>query len=52
MVGPIMNLINETHYSCERREHVFMIFREYIIIFPFSIILFMQANVIYGIAMH
>ena len=34
MVGPTMNLINGTHHSCERRKHAFMVFREYLIIFP------------------
>ena len=29
-----MNLISGTHYSCERREHTFMVLREYTIIFP------------------
>ena len=29
-----MNLISETHHSCERREHAFMVFREYTIISP------------------
>ena len=28
-----MNLISETHHSCERREYVFMVLREYTIIF-------------------
>ena len=28
-----MNLINGTHHSCERREHAFMVLREYLIIF-------------------
>ena len=32
MVGPTMNLINETYHSCERREYAFMILREYTII--------------------
>ena len=27
-----MNLISGTHHSCERREYVFMILREYTII--------------------
>ena len=27
-----MNLISETHHSCERREYAFMILHEYIII--------------------
>ena len=27
-----MNLINGTHYSCERREYTFMVLREYTII--------------------
>ena len=27
-----MNLINETHYSCEKREYTFIIFRKYTII--------------------
>ena len=27
-----MNLINETHYSCEKREYAFIIFRKYTII--------------------
>ena len=27
-------LINGTHHSCERREHAFMVLREYLIIFP------------------
>ena len=27
-----MNLISGTHHSCERREHAFMILREYTII--------------------
>ena len=29
-----MNLISETHHSCERREYAFMILREYTIISP------------------
>ena len=29
-----MNLISETHHSCEKREHAFMVLREYTIIFP------------------
>ena len=29
-----MNLISRTHYSCERREYVFIVFQEYTIIFP------------------
>ena len=35
MVGSTMNLISETHHSCEseRREYVFMVFQEYTIIF-------------------
>ena len=33
MVGPTMNLISEIHHSCERREHAFMVFQEYTIIF-------------------
>ena len=28
----IINLISGTHYSCERKEHTFIILREYIII--------------------
>ena len=28
-----MNLISGTHRLCERREYVFMVFREYTIIF-------------------
>ena len=35
MVGPIMNLISGTHYSCERREHAFMVLWEYTIISPY-----------------
>ena len=27
-----MNLINETHHSCEKREYAFIIFRKYTII--------------------
>ena len=27
-----MNLISETHHSCERREYIFMVLREYTII--------------------
>ena len=41
MVSPTMNLISRTHHSYERREHVFMILRKYIIIFwdqPISIL--------------
>ena len=34
MVGPIMNLISETHHSCERREYAFMILRKYTVISP------------------
>ena len=34
MVGLIMNLISGTNHSCERREHAFMVFREYTIISP------------------
>ena len=33
MVGPTMNLITGAYHSCERREHAFMILREYTIIF-------------------
>ena len=36
MVGPIMNLISGTHHSCKRREHVFMVLREYTIISQFK----------------
>ena len=32
-----MNLISETHHSCERREYTFMILQEYLIIFHFSL---------------
>ena len=32
MVGPTIHLISGTHHSCERREHTFMILREYTII--------------------
>ena len=32
MVGSTMNLISETHHSCERREYTFMVLREYTII--------------------
>ena len=35
MVGPTINLISGTHHSCERREHAFMVLREYTIISPF-----------------
>ena len=35
MVGPTMNLISWKHHSCERREYVFMVFREYTIISRF-----------------
>ena len=35
MVGPTMNLISRTHHSCERREHAFMVLREYTIISPY-----------------
>ena len=33
IVGPIMNLINGTHHSCERRKHTFMGLQKYTIIF-------------------
>ena len=33
MVGPTMNLISGTHHLCEKREYVFMLLREYTIIF-------------------
>ena len=29
-----MNLISETHYSCERMKYAFMVLQEYTIIFP------------------
>ena len=29
-----MNLISETHYSCEIKKYAFMILRNYLIIFP------------------
>ena len=32
MVGPTMNLISETNYSCVRREYAFMVLQEYTII--------------------
>ena len=32
MMGPTMNLISGTHHSCERKEHAFMVLREYTII--------------------
>ena len=32
MVGSTMNLISGTHYSCERKKHVFIILRKYTII--------------------
>ena len=32
MVDPIINLISKTHHSCERREHAFIVLREYTII--------------------
>ena len=34
MMGPTMNLISGTRHSCERREHAFMVLREYTIISP------------------
>ena len=30
--GLIMNLINETHHSCEKKEYAFIVLREYTII--------------------
>ena len=39
MVGPIMNLINGTDYSCERMEYTFMVLRKYIIIFHKELII-------------
>ena len=33
MVGLTINLISETHHSCERREYAFMVLRKYTIIF-------------------
>ena len=36
MVGSAINLINGTHHSCERREYIFMVLREYTIISRFS----------------
>ena len=32
MMGPTMNLISGTHHSYERKEYVFIVFREYTII--------------------
>ena len=32
VVGPIMNLINETHNLCEKREYAFNVLQEYSII--------------------
>ena len=36
MVDSTMNLISRTHHSCEMREYVFMVFREYIIIITYQ----------------
>ena len=33
-MGPTMNLISETHHSCERREYAFMVLRKYTVISP------------------
>ena len=35
--GSHHNLISGTHYSCERREYVLMVLREYTIIFPLKV---------------
>ena len=32
MMDPTMNLINETHYSYERKKYVFIVFWKYTII--------------------
>ena len=37
MMGPIMILINGTHNFCERREYVFNVLRQYLIITPLRI---------------
>ena len=31
-----MNLMSETHHSCEKREHAFMVLRKYTIISPIT----------------
>ena len=33
-----MNLISETHHSCEMREYVFIVLQEYIIISPSGVV--------------
>ena len=33
MVGPTINLISGTNYSCEMRNYAFMVFWEYLVIF-------------------
>ena len=40
MVGLTMNLISETHHSCKRRKHVFMVLSVYTIIFLFLLLVF------------
>ena len=47
MVGSIMNLISGTHHSYERREHAFMVLREYTIISLSKNIVIMVALMIY-----
>ena len=36
--------ISETHHSCEKREHTFMVLREYTIIFLFQVIQRLETN--------
>ena len=37
-----MNLINETHHSCEKREYAFTIFRKYTIIFSVCVFVYWE----------
>ena len=39
MIDPTINLINETHHSCEKREYVLIVLKEYTIIYPILIYL-------------